>query len=346
MLASGAAACTSQPLPSDGVAESAGGSATTGGAGATEPERTPALALNSLVEQNGTFVSVGSDGTTWRGPDGSYNGGGSEEFEAIYASRDGTAWERVHEGPMGFFSRVVAGNGSFLALGWDGEHPYTSEDGYTWTPQPRGLTDVSDVVFGNGLFVATDSDDARFYTSRDAKAWESVDGPPGPAFFQAFEHIAYGNGHFVATRELEIYTSDDAVNWSIANYDGLSIVDLHWAADRFVVKAMEQVDEDRFEYGLATSSDGRTWEQHELIDPETFPVWSGPSGCVALRVEQFDGGGLVSGATCAVAATPLGSELAFRQSPDVLVSLAGAGYESLVLMSTDGLSWKTVLSAR
>lgn len=346
-----------------------------GGTGEGSPEvpqpagvEVPRLFLRDVAEQGGTFVAVGSQGVSEQSLDPTL---GLETIqyemnEAIFASTDGSDWQRVHSGPLGTFERVVAGNGHFLALlpqsGPQGAGPYwtkayTSDDGFVWKPEDAHLPEGVQIVFGNGVFVANESGQDQFSLSTDGRTWSTVE-VAADGTWHGFGQLAFGGEHFVAVRGNVVYASENGKQWQPSNYTGVgasggrSILSMRWALDRFVVQDMHDCCfgevPGSIEYGIATSTDGLTWEQQSLSAPETFPLWQSDAGCVGMRVERKMGRSLVGAATCSNDAPLIGQyvSLAVRQAPPLLVNIGQSkSGQEILQTSTDGVTWATVLTA-
>lgn len=111
-------------------------------------------------------------------------------------------------------SCVTYGNGTYVALGSDGNTAFVSANGMTWTQGGNGLTtsDFNGVTFGNGLFAAVD-DGGGIATSSNGLSWTPQAGTGtelnGIAAVQD-TYVAVGD---VATTDGVVFTSPFNIRW-------------------------------------------------------------------------------------------------------------------------------------
>jgi len=154
--------------------------------------------LDGVAYGNGTFVAVGECG-------------------GILSSPDGITWTDTTPQQIIAFSKIVFGNGIFVAVGGG---IMTSPDGISWTQQtlrPSGVQGpILTIAFGNGIFVLVEAEnpaDSFIWTSTDGITWVQRTGGVGAVLNAA----AYGNGIFViagvnstaSAADSKILTSND-----------------------------------------------------------------------------------------------------------------------------------------
>jgi hypothetical protein len=129
---------------------------------------------SDVIFANGRFVALGSLG-------------------AAYTSTDGLTWTKSTMGSSWWSSCVAYGNGRYVVVRGDSSCFY-STDGRIWTGLPTAFG-ATTLEFANGQFVGTDSSGV-IYTSTDGTAW-TKNSDTHSSF--GLEHLAYGNGQWVAT---------------------------------------------------------------------------------------------------------------------------------------------------
>jgi uncharacterized repeat protein (TIGR02543 family) len=181
------------------------GSIITSSDGVTWTNRTSGISdtLNGVTYGNGTFVAVGGSGS-------------------ILASPDGAAWTIRSSGISDTLYGVTYGNGTFVAVGGTTTSPYcwggpilTSPDGVTWTIENSGSDlCIFSVTYGNGTFVAVGGNGKSAGTiliSPDGVTWTAT-----ILVGTVLSGVTYGNGIFVAVgRSGAILTSPDGMTWTI-----------------------------------------------------------------------------------------------------------------------------------
>jgi hypothetical protein len=280
--------------------------------------------LASIAYGNGRFVANGSSVT---------NG---DWLAVTGTSPDGAEWTEWHSvltsgagsGSPNLISRVVYGNGQFVAVGQVGSvtpqgYPVvtpiilTSGDGLTWVQPTLGLSAtnaaLNDIAFGNGEFVAVGGTCRSEYrdscydvsriilTSTDGVNWtERFESGTGVQPEPPFEIVAYGNGQYVAL--------------------GLNLP--------------------------LTSRDGMNWVQHEALTQLSPGVIAYLNGLSPGVIAYFNGHFLVagSGGTTFQSGNIIRLAVATNPSTDLLsLSLEGAvGLVYSIQSSSDLISWRTV----
>jgi hypothetical protein len=193
--------------------------------------------LNAIAYGDGTFIAVGdngwtvysSDGVHWTGVDSGITLNdlqgvvyAADHFVAvgqngtIITSKNGLIWlpSGYASGTMDTnddFSSVTYGNGTFVAVGDDGNTTFASTDAATWTQGGNGLNNsgMTGVAFGNGVFVMVD-DGGNIANSADGSNWT-----PQAGTGTELNGVAYGNGFFVAVGDGGvIYLSSGTNFWT------------------------------------------------------------------------------------------------------------------------------------
>lgn len=105
---------------------------------------------------------------------------------------------------------VAYGSGRFVAIGTFGAL-FTSDDGTTWTPQPRFTSqDLQAIIYDGSQFVMGGGG-GEILTSPDGIIWAHQNSTVGKGFYA----MAYGEGRYVAVgTDQTVVWSDDAVHWS------------------------------------------------------------------------------------------------------------------------------------
>jgi hypothetical protein len=181
---------------------------------------------------------------------------------------------------------LVYADGSFLRFAATAEDPSarvdrSDDDGATWQAAPDASIGFLRPVYGNGVFFAAPDElsptDSSF-RSTDGAHWDATPHAPTGA-------VAFGRGVFVWARTDGIFTSPDAVDWTLRDAtrpsgepwvsfdDGLFVVSAR-------VLAVGKVVNPKTAENVLTSPDGITWtsssESFQLADVmETLPFRGG-----------------------------------------------------------------------
>jgi len=144
---------------------------------------------------NGQFIAVGDNGS-------------------IFESADGINWNNHSVATSGSFSGVAFGNELYVAAG---SVAATSPDGVAWSlcaSNPPAV--ITRIVYGEGLFVATAYVGSYYYpngeilTSQDGVNWQVQFTPQSISF----SGIAYSGGTFFAIGSAgTMFKSTDGTNW-------------------------------------------------------------------------------------------------------------------------------------
>jgi hypothetical protein len=205
---------TPLPPPSGGGAGGDGGSDGTG-----QPRY--------VVVGNGFSHGWSADGMTWNVVDNPESGkdavglayGGGVFVSAgidVRTSRDGVTWA-----PATYYNRysllaVTYTDGTFLAAGLSGFRMRSTDGGATWGDYTEPSSEwLRGIAAGNGIAVAVTSNFGGtsgmggWTSSQDlGKTWTPITAAPGPV-----EHVAFGNGVFVAAGGNHIATSLNGSDW-------------------------------------------------------------------------------------------------------------------------------------
>lgn len=144
-------------------------------------------------------------------------------------------------------SFLCFGNGKFMAFSTN-RKTFTSEDGLAWTAG----TDVADAgvvkfaTFANDRFFCG-LDNKKLYYSTDGVVWTASNFEYG----DGITAIAYGNSKYVLGYSRYIFTSDDAVTWTVAYSGEKKISAILYAQGKFVAS-------DNITY-ILRSEDGVAW---------------------------------------------------------------------------------------
>lgn len=126
----------------------------------------------------------------------------------VITSEDSTVW--TFHGLDGDMLDVAYGSGRFVAIGTSGAL-CTSDDGITWTAQPRFTSQDFQAIIHDGTQFIVGSGVGGIFTSPDGIAWTPRESTVGKGFYG----MAYGGGRYVAVgTDQTVVWSDDAVHWS------------------------------------------------------------------------------------------------------------------------------------
>ena len=128
----------------------------------------------------------------------------------ILTSSDAVTWTKRTSGTSRDLNGIVFGDESFVAVGSSGEI-LTSPEGVTWTKQSSGTEkSLECVTYGNAIFVAA-GQDGEILTSPDGITWTKR----SSGTEEWLQGLAYGNRTFVAVGDWgQILTSPDGVTWT------------------------------------------------------------------------------------------------------------------------------------
>jgi hypothetical protein len=167
------------------------------------------------VANANTTVSISTDGEQWLGytlpgagatwSSVSYgnkywvliSSGGTGGSKVLYSNSNGLSWKSSQLPSVTGWTKVVYGNGNFVAIANSGTSAaYSTNFGANWTAStlPTSTTWKS-VAYGNGVFVAIASGGTVGAISSDGGAtWSSISLPLSTTWID----ITFGNGRFVA----------------------------------------------------------------------------------------------------------------------------------------------------
>lgn len=236
--------------------------------------------LQGIAFGNGQFVAVGWDGAiatsvdgfNWAsqakgfGPDlhgvafgrGQYVAVGSQGN--VFRSSAGASWSRVQVDTTNNLACVTFMDGRFVAGGAAGTI-LTSTTGTNWIAHAPVCTNtIQSISYGNGIFVAGGADifidyfgNFRTHTvllvSKDGASWRQTFAENDMGFF----NISFGNGRFVACRQVGIYfpiseawVSENGVDWRVYALPGSANViafgNGHFIAAGYGEKFLSSVD--------------------------------------------------------------------------------------------------------
>ena len=158
---------------------------------------------SSIAEgENGVAVAI-SNGTTGNRFARTTNGG--QTWTSVFVPIN-----------VGYWCKIVYGNGIFVALNGRGTVVYSTDGGATWGSSALTIADAGsawvDIAFGGGYFVAIRNGTTVTNRSTNGISW-SVAGTPAAAF-SSLSKIAFGNGTFVTFSGTNSYRSTDgAATW-------------------------------------------------------------------------------------------------------------------------------------
>jgi len=160
--------------------------------------------LRDIAFGNGVFVAVSQ-------------GAWIDYYGQVYISSDGIEWKIQEPDIEKSFSKIVYGDGKFVATGLD---TGVSIDGINWTIQVK--MEGNGVAYGNGLFVLV-NDDGYIATSPDGESWTQQTSNTTVYLTS----VVYGNNEFVAVgRDKTIIKSTDGISWHVVNQQSQSAVAL------------------------------------------------------------------------------------------------------------------------
>ena len=149
------------------------------------------VGFSAVTFGNGTFAA--SDGS------------------ALWSSPDGVAW--TYRAPSSGGSRLVFGNGRFLAVSYPAGHSVVSPDAIAWTQNATANVpppfNNGPLAFAGGYFIClpTAAGGSDLLVSTNGLDWESH--PFGTNWFP--NAIAFGNNTFVAVGNSSVILQSDAV---------------------------------------------------------------------------------------------------------------------------------------
>lgn len=191
----------------------------------------------NVVYGNGVFLAMESSGL-------------------IYGSTDGNIWENYYSTGTNA-TKIEYINGYFIVRIYPASyHFFFSTDGKTWTSISIRNEAYSSMLkyfaYGKGIWVANDygytATGYNLAYSTDLKTWIASDMTDGDGNFHL---VVYGGDKFVAVcSDNSIYHSYDGKTWGLCSYDGLYVMDIHYADGMWVLAATD---------GLYYSEDGIEW---------------------------------------------------------------------------------------
>lgn len=276
------------------------------------PVPDPFVELTAITTGNGLFVAVGGTRSTSR--DGMMSTDPLVEF-----SENGTQWTRAVLNERGIaLSGIAHGNDSFVAIG--------SVASAGTVPAPGEVT------------LGTRS--AVVMVSADARSWSKPILTEG-----GWSDIAFGNGHFVATRQTTsmtyaIVTSTDGRTWDEVDSGKSWGVHVLFLGERFVAFHGDRV---------GVSRDGSTWTWSTVpSNPGILAIGYGDGRYVLSAMTDCCGGEIPDRQKFFTASSPDGTaweltQLSTRHWPKALthgnrtwISITQGG----VWRSTDAISWQ------
>jgi Pectate lyase superfamily protein len=211
---------------------------------------------NAMVVGNGIYVAVGNNGS-------------------IVYSLDGQVWNNTTSGTKNSLFGVTYGQGTFVAVGGNGTILYSS-DGRVWK-QPAAIQDYININVYN-------TNDLVNYQGHVYKAKAITQGnlPTNPAYWSSYtlgtvpytgiNDIAYGligtTGYFVLVTTMGyIYTSTDAVNWTLSSSGvNTNINAITYNSNKFVAVGSAGV------VLIGTGSTNITWTNSTISNYDLFGI--------------------------------------------------------------------------
>ncbi len=191
-------------------------------------------------------------------------------------------------------SSVAYGNGTFLALGLDG-NVTTSTDGTNWVMYNMALTNGDyggSVAFGNGQFVVV-TGWTNIWTTPDGVTWQSHGVDMGVPFNGGPGRIVYAHGLFVAIGAQGLMmTSPDGLQWNVQRVgQAVSLGDVAYGNGMFVAVG----DSNQAGDSVFTSPDGNIWAAEDSGGAKYLgSIAYGHGQFVAVRTRAAAGFGKVS----------------------------------------------------
>ncbi len=189
--------------------------------------------------------------------------------ERILTSSDGKSWNVTATFAPCVFSRIVAQNGQFVAVGGDRGRGCitTSTDGRTWTDRTAGIENnasgLSGIAWNGSTFVAVGATtlgrlgvSSVLLSSPDGVQWSRQSGPA-----DVLVDIAWGLNLFVAVggagRQGDVFTSPDLHEWADRTPQRSQLLRaVLWSGSLFVAVGERG--------GILSSIDGMTWSERQV----------------------------------------------------------------------------------
>jgi hypothetical protein len=234
------------------------------------------------IAGNGSLTKRSRDGLHWR----TISLGGATDLLAMVSIGDafvavGDGFYSTYMSPTVFASsetgqtqplRSIAWSGALaVALGDNGEL-LTTPDGRTWTRHTQFTDkDVNAVTWTGQVFVAG-GEDGDVFSSADGTLWLSEETP----FSQTLKGLTFHNGTLVGvTKSGEIWVKLLNGEWILrGDTGGRALNGVAWGADAFVAVGDDAT--------VLVSSDGRCWDQFEVMVETDFRSVSGGDRIVAV----------------------------------------------------------------
>jgi len=296
--------------------------------------------MADMTYGNGRFVAVGAGGRAAWSTNGSvwtpvaaplnagdnfiavrYGDAGGGMFVAlgargsVYTSPDGAVWSRQSGGRLMTYRQIVKGGDKFVAVGDSGVA--VSSDGRDWSGRTAGRR-LQAVAYGGGRFVAVGDSGARFSSADGGETWtdHSLTGIDREIMLTS---IAFGDGVFIAGGRTPVgsviggaavYTSANGQTWTelpdIANWSaGVHPVSMAYGNNRFVAAGSTN--------GMMRYSDSGSTQPGRYWNTITL------TGATSHRIVQ----------------------VVYSGNRFVALGVISGGGGSILLTSTDGISWQT-----
>lgn len=324
------------------------------------------------------FVGLGYEGKTWISKDGIHwtlnkqvfdsNGmmdeiafsgkifvavGGNSYGGRIFSSEDGINWTVRSKDIFTDIKGVAWGNGTFVAMGYEGAICAVSKDGIKWKKVKlpfESYYNLWNICYANGVFVAVG--DCVLVTSKDGVNWtaHSSNGIYWSDIYWVKDRFYLEGFRYADERKKK-----EIILINRTSRDGKTWTDLKSSTTGFEIETMEYDGKNYVSYpykGKFTSSDGVNWKlkkstNHKPWDINRSAIGNGKLVAVGgdldildPEVESFDFQGLLQ-------ISPNGTnKYSMVKGKYPLYDLVwtgkrffAVGYQGLMMSSTDGLKW-------
>lgn len=223
-------------------------------------------------------------------------------------------------------SKVVYGNGTYVAFNYSNTNIYMSSDGSSWIIRTSGISNsaFSGITYGNGAFVVV-GDNGTIITSGDGVFWSARTSGTSSKLLD----VTYGNGIYVVLGSGgRMLTSSDGTIWESAAALQVPLNAITYANNKFIAVGDGGA--------IFTSDDGKAWisrnsETNSNLSAITYGngifVAVGNSGTVVISSD---------GSEWSASKLTLSNDLTQAVfGNDIFIALDGGS----IFTSNDGFTW-------
>lgn len=261
---------------------------------------------NGIAYGNNKFVVIGNDGI-------------------IKTSEDGVSWKLAKSGTVQTLSSIIWDGKQFIAVGSEGTI-ISSPDGYNWSARMSGTKEwLTGIAYNGSLYVIVGSNKIKLRSNDGVKWYQKRCG-------SNLNKVASNGNIFVGVggdpNEASIEITNDGVNWKILSFLELPFKGVAWGQGRFIA-----MNEDT----ILVSTDGLNWSQSCVMQDQMFcnVICSGKDFfLLGENILKSNNG-------------KTWFEL-YSKSKYILSDMVWDGNKyiavgnGIIVVSTDGLSWKIV----